>query len=680
MGAITMTVRVLVVLAAVLAAFAPGATAHVVRIEVDDRHDVLDGRPFGAVGAYERITGRVYFAFDPSNPYNARIVDLALAPRNADGLVEAWANFMILRPRDPARGSRTALLEVSNRGGKAILSYFNGAAFSREPRTEADFGDGFLMRQGLTLVWVGWQHDVAHEEWMMRSHLPVASDGGRPISGLVRSDWTVDQPAPSLSLGHRANIGYPVSEPESPNNVLTVRDGREAPRTVIPRDRWRFARVEDEDVVPDPRHVTLDGGFEAGRIYEMVYRAEDPPVIGIGLAIIRDMMSYAKYGEDERLSVERGIGIGISQTGRFLRHFVYQGFNTDEEGRQVFDGLMIHTAGAGRGSFNHRFAQPSRDAHRYSAFFYPTDLFPFSSRAQTDPETGRTDGLFEHQYDRGHLPKIIYTNTGYEYWGRAAALLHTSVDGTGDVDPYPNERIYHLASAQHFFRGFPGTLGERLPGADAYRGSPVNLLGNLRALLPRMKEWVWDEGLPPDSRYPHFADGTLVSIEALSFPDVPGVEVPRVIHTAYRADYGPRWHEGVVVRQPPRLGAPFVPRVSQVDEFGNEVAGVRNVEVRVPLATYAPWNLRTGYPGATSELTDFLGTFIPFPRTEAERAARGDPRPSIEALYSDEAAYLALVEAAARDLVEEGFLLEEDVPATVDQARRTWAWIMSEGR
>lgn len=336
--------------------------------------------------------------------------------------------------------------------------------------------------------------------------------------------------------------------------------------------------------------------------------------------------------------------------------------------------MLIHTAGAGRGSFNHRFAQPSRDAHRYSAFFYPTDIFPFTSRTQTDPTTGRTDGLFAHAHDRDHLPKIFYTNTGYEYWGRAASLIHTSMDGTQDVEPFPNERIYHLASGQHFVSRFPPDPEARMPGADAYRGNPLDFLVNLRALLVRMMEWVEGESEPPPSAYPRIDVGTLVRIGNVGFPEIPGIAFPHVVHEAYRVDYGPRWAEGIITEQPPELGPAFPIRLPRVDSLGNELGGVRNVEIRVPLATYTPWHVRTGHAGGNGELTDFFGTLIPLPRTEAERQRTGDPRPSIERLYSDEQDYLSRVREAAELLVERGFLLEEDADRVVGRAERYWSW------
>jgi hypothetical protein len=668
---------VLAVLATGPALFLPVSTgAEVVRLEVESREDVMGGRPFGAAGPYEKLAGRISFAVDPANPVNARIVDVDKAPRNAEGRVEAWGNFMVLQPKHRGERRRVALLEVSNRGGKAALPYFNGARYSLDPTHPDHFGDGLLLRQGLTVIWVGWQFDVPPQPGLLRLHVPVATEGGASIQGLVRSDWTVDEAVTTLSLGHRGHLAYPVLDPQHPDNVLTERDGRLSARRVVPRDRWRFAREITGRIIPDRTHIYMPGGFQAGKIYELVYRAEHPAVVGLGLAAIRDMMSYAKYDDRCPFPVERGIAFGVSQTGRFLRHFLYQGFNTDERGRQVFDGMLIHSAGAGRGSFNHRFAQPSRDAHRYSAFFFPTDLFPFTSRTQLDPESGQSDGLFAHQHDPGHLPKIFYTNTGYEYWGRGASLIHTSVDGRVDVELFPNERLYHLASGQHFPGHFPPRTGDRLPGGDAYRGNPIDFLANLRALLMRLVDWVTTGREPPPSAYPRIDAGTLVPISWARFPTVPGVTFPQVVHEAYRVDYGPRWGEGIITYEPPKLGAPFPALVAQVDALGNEAAGVRNVELRAPLATYTPWSLRTGYPAATDELTDFLGTYIPLPRTEAERLRRRDPRPSIATLYPTKTEYLRLAKEAASELVEQGYLLEEDVPRVLQRAEEHWEWIM----
>jgi len=661
--------RLALAVVVVILAAAGTANAEVRRLVVSTREEVLGGD-------YEKLGGTVELELDPAHPANAAIVDLDRAPRNARGRVEASADFMVLRPRrPPARGS-TALLEVSNRGGKALLPYFNRATWSLDPSTAEDFGDRLLMRLHLTLIWVGWQFDVPRQPGLLRLRAPIARDADGPIEGLVRSDWTVERPTTTLPLAHRDHVAYPVADPRHADNVLTVRSARLGPREIVPRDRWRFARLDDGRLVDDPTHIHLTGGFQRGKIYELVYRARDPVVVGIGLAAVRDVISWARYDSRSEFPVTAAIGAGISQSGRFLRHFLYQGFNTDEAGRKVFDGLLVHTAGAGRGSFNHRFAQPSRDAHRFSAFFYPTDLFPFTSRTQTDPETGIADGLLARSADRpDQWPKIVVTNTGYEYWGRAASLIHTSPDGRVDVTPLPNERIYHLAGGQHFIGGFPPTTSER--AGRAYRGNPLDFQVTLRALLARLVEWVVDGRTPPASVYPTLAAGTLVSIDALKFPRIPDVRAPSVIHQAHRVDYGPRWAAGIITREPPGIGAPFPALVSQVDADGNEVAGVRGVELLAPLATYTPWQLRGGHGSDAAELVDFLGTYVPLPRTDTERQRWSDSRLSLERRYADKREYRATAARAAESLVAAGLLLREDVPRVLERADQHWDWIMS---
>ena len=657
---------------------AVAAQARVVEVEVQSRASVLGAQPFGEAGAYEKLSGVIRFAFDPDNRANAAIVDIDKAPRNDDGDVVADADFMVLRPVDPRRGARTAWLEVSNRGGKAALRYFNAAErFVPDPEAAADYGDGLLMRLGLTVIWVGWQFDVPDEPGRLRLHVPVVRPDDGSIQGLVRSDWVVDEAVKTLALAHRDHWAYPVADPKDRRNVLTVRDGRESPRQVVPRAAWRFARQDSAGVVPDLTHIYAPDGFEAGMLYELVYLAEDPRLVGLGLAAVRDTMAYAKHDDESLFPVARGIGFGVSQTGRFLRHFLYQGFNVDEHGKRVFDGLLIHTAGAGRGSFNHRFAQPSRDGHRYSTFFYPTDLFPFTSVTQVDPVTERRDGLLAHYHSDELLPRIFYTNSGYEYWGRAAALIHTSVDGERDIDPLPNERIYHLASGQHFVERWPPDP-EKKVGPHAWRGNPLDFLVNLRALAARLTAWVNDEREPPPSRYPRIADGTLVPLSEFEFPALAGITPPTVAQVAYRADYGPRWQHGIVDFEPPRLGPAFPVLVPAVDALGNELGGVRNVEVLVPVATYTGWSLRDGLANA-DELRDFRGLFLPFAPTASDRQERSDPRPPLRERYSDLPRYCRDLHLAASQLVAEGLVLGEDLPRIVRNGLERWQWALAPG-
>jgi len=650
--------------------------AGVLAVDIEQRGTVLDGKRFGRNGPYEWIIGTVTFGFDPSNSYNRRITDLSLAPRGANGLVEARANFVVLRPSEAGKGKDLALVEVSNRGGKFSHRYFNRASMRRFDPTQADaYGDGLMMQLGLTVIWVGWQFDVPDEEGLLRLKVPVARNpDGTPLTGLVRSDWVVDEPVSVLALAHRNHRPYLAVSETHPDHVLTVRDGRDSPRQKVARDQWSFARLEGDRVVPDATSIYLKSGFRAGKIYELVYRAKDPAVVGLGLAAIRDIISYAKYDKSCPFPVRQGMAAGVSQTGRFLRTLLYGGFNIDERGRKAFDGLMIITAGAGRGSFNHRFAQPSRDGHAYSAFFYPTDIFPFTSNVLSDAQILRGDGLLA-RLPPVTRPKIFSINTGYEYWGRAGALIHVSPDGLKDATLPANERIYHLASGQHFVDVFPPNENRKMANGFAYWGNPLDYSVNYRALLVRMVDWVHTNMEPPNSAYPRIADGTLVPMNKLALPNIAGISLPLTPHVAYRTDYGPRWSEGIVDFQPPHLGPPYSALVPQLDPYGNERGGVLNLETRVPLATYTPWHVRSGFAGGNGSLLDFRGNFIPFPRTKTEKTFRGDSRPALEDLYPSREIFLDKVRAAALLLVAERFLLHVDRPYVVEKAGRIWDWI-----
>src|SRR5262249_21411607 len=368
-------------------------------------------------------------------------------------------------------------------------------------------------------------------------------------------------------------------------------------------------------------------------------------------------------------------GFGISQSGRFLRHFLYQGFNADESGRQVFDGIDAHVAGGGHGSFNHRFAEPSRDASPFSTFFYPTAIFPFTDVEQTDPESGQSDGLLTHSGNSGVMPKIFYTFSSYEYWGRAASLIHTTIDGRADARILDNVRIYYFTGGQHGPGPFPPvrTSAQGTP-LTQQMSSPNDYTWAMRALLVAMDHWVRDGIAPPESRYPRIADGTLVRPEAVRFPKIPGVDSPGRVHEAYRVDYGPRFKEGIIDYEPPRVGKPFLVMVPQVDEDGIDQGGVKMPEVAVPLATYTGWNRRTPATQAPEELVDFAGSYIPFARTKADRNRTGDPRLSLEERYPTREHYLGMIAREALALVKGGYLLSEDVPSVVERAVTYWGY------
>lgn len=664
---LTMILRTFIV----LVLLAAPVHAEVVRVEVKSRADVLAGKVFGAAGSFEALSGRIYFAVDPRNRVNQIITDIDKAPRNAAGRVEFSSDFYLIKPKDPAKGNGTVLYEVSNRGGKGMIGFFNRARGSIDPKTAEDFGDGFLLEQGFTLLWVGWQFDPPMRDGAVRVQAPIAKEAdGRAIQGIVRSDFVVIETATEASLADRNHIPYVVADAADPVTVMTVRDSVEGARRTIPRDQWRFNDAGTG--------VRMASGFEPKKIYEVVYRSQDPTVVGVGPAAVRDTISRLKHGSIDELglpqgSVTRAIGFGISQSGRFLRTFLYYGFNEDESNRKVFDGVMPHVAGGGRGSFNHRFAQPSRDAHPYINFLYPTDIFPFTDLPQTDPETGATDSLLTHTLKPEFVPKVFHTNTSYEYWGRSASLIHTTIDGRGDAVIPDNARVYLLAAGQHGVGAFPPTrsIGQQM-------NNPLDYRWPMRTLLVAMNRWITDDTAPPPSAYPRVANGTLVPPDRLAFPNVPTVNVATTPHKAYRADYGPEFMtKGIVSIEPPKVGSAFPMLVPQVDADGNELAGIRVPELAVPVATYTGWNLFNERSGPTNVVSSMQGSFIPLAATRADRDRTRDPRPSVGERYSSRAEYLAQISKAADALVVQGYLLKADVPAIVEQAGTRWDYVMA---
>ncbi len=624
-----------IILAVLLGLLARPAAAHVTRFEPLARTPIAYG--------YEKITGKLWFADSPDTAANRRIVDIALAPR-AKGLVVSSADVVILAPADRSRANGAAVIDIPNRGGATALA-LNRGRFSRDPARPDELGDGFLMRQGFSVVVIGWQFDVPREPGLLGLSAPVATQGGKPITGLVRSDFHVDAAAGEHGIGDRDHVPYPIASESDAANVLTERDDVIAPRRTIPRDRWRFTH--------GGASLALDGSFVPGKIYELVYRAKDPVVVGLGLAAVRDAVSYLKHDASAPLHVARAYGFGVSQSGRFLRMLVQRGFNADEAGRPVFDAIMPIVSGPSLGSFDHRFAQPSRDAAAFSSFFYPTDVPPFR----------------EADWPLPPRLKVIDIDTSHEYWGRTASLMTTTDDGARDVVLPDTVRFYAIAGGMHI-----PNLADTLRDGMRQRTNPLDYRWVERALLLRLDDWVRTGTPPPPSVYPTIAGGTLVAPEAWTFPAIPGIAAPSAIalHRTWRYDFGTRWSAGLDEREPPSVGAPYATLVPRVDGDGIDLGALRLPEIAVPLATYTGWNLRTPQTGFGDRLVDFFGTFAPFAPTREARLAGNDPRPSIDERYADRDAYLKAYDDATAALVRDGYLLAADAPALHLRAQQLW--------
>ena len=639
-----------------LVAVAPAViSAEVARIEIASREDVLGGKPFGAVGAYEKLAGRVYFAVAPETAQNRIIADIEKAPRNAQGKVEFSADLFILKPKEPAHANGVLLFDVVNRGNKALLATFNHGVGSADPTTEAQFGDGLLMREGYTLVAVGWQFDVPKQKNRIGFDAPIATEGGRPITGWVSPWFIPNKRSESYEFASGYfSPAYPPLDPDNPAYRLTEREGLASAPRLIPREDWQFGRVENGKLRFDPNWVTLKGGFGAGLTYQVTYESKDPPLAGLGFAAIRDLASALKYNSDALVHGRYAYTYGASQTGRFQRQVIYEGFTTDEHGRQAIDALFIQTGATSLGSFNERFAQPNELGS------FTQTKFPIRYEVTTDPLTGRRDGLGA-RVPAGQEPKVFLVDTGSEYWdrGRVAALRHLSMDGTKDLADPPNVRVYFLAGTQHGSGSWPpGDNGGQL------RANPNDYRWAQAALLVALDGWVRKGVAPPPSRHPLLSDGTLIAQSKIQYPSVRSVKWPLHVPGGFRADV------------PGFLSVlPFL--VPQVDKDGNDIGGIRLPEQAVPLGTYADWAFRSESIGAPDTLIAMAGSFIPFARTRAEREKSGDPRLSIAERYSGRADYLRRVEEAAKGLAQDRYLLREHVRPIVDAAGEHWDWMMS---
>jgi hypothetical protein len=618
------------------------AHAEVTRVEIAKRADV------GSSG-YEKIVGTIHFAVDPKDPRNRVVVDLDKAPVNAAGLVEFSSDLYILKPK-ATPGNGVALVDILNRGNKMVLNGFNRGG-SPDPITENDLGDRFLMRFGYTIVWIGWEFDVAQRPNAMRIRVPVATDHGKPITGLVRAQWIANAAATEFVVGDLAM--YDAIDPDGPDTSL-MRCSSGTCGTWL--ESWTVdGRRMTRGV--SGHTVTLESGFVPGTTYRVSYRAANPPIAGLGFVAIRDATAWLKHQPDAVAPVHYAYAFGSSQSGRFLRSFLYEGFNTDEKNRQVFDAVMAHIAGAARIDLNARWSKPT------SLAVHTATSFPFADASLRDPVSGEQDGELDNPRMAGHLPKVFYTNTPVEYWGtgRVAALVHTTPDGATDVTLPENVRVYFIAGTQHSPARFPPgvTNGQQTDNA-------VDYWWTMRALLLAMNRWVKEGVAPPASQYPRLIDRTLVPASTVAFPSIPGVASPRGLSAGGRAP-NPLVPHGGGTRT-----APLPLLVPDVDEDGNERSGIRLPDVAVPLATYTGWNFRKPEIGAPGELISLLGSSIPFPATRAAREAARDPRRSIEERYRSREAYLARVEQAADALVKSGYLLVDDEPRILQRAGDSW--------
>jgi hypothetical protein len=660
---------------------------NLIELRVDERRPFADDYKFGETGAYERLAGRALYSVDPLVLAQQDVVDLDNAPRDSRGLVRFVADFMILKPVDLSRGNRRVFYDYGNRGHKRALQFFNDAPHSNDPLSLSHAGNGFFMRRGYSVAWVAWEGDMLPGDGRMVLDVPVATDNGEPIAGRVRVEFIPDAPGATCYplSGRVAAHSYRTTSMDTRDAMFTRRRYPYDPPEVIPSDQWSFAteiigvgaetKTPERAIAPSDWHIFYPAGFHPGWIYELIYTAKDPKVMGLGHVAVRDFISFLKYDQSEAnplRGTQKAYAWGRSQTGRCLRDFVYRGYNEDAGGRRVFDGVMPHVAGAGRKWMNHRFANPIvSGGQQYEDHFNIADSFPFSYAWSTDHLTGRQDAILKRPKTD---PLVFHTQTATEYWVRRGSLAHTDTQGN-DLPQPETVRVYCWSSSQHSANPL---LKAPETGIGRHYSNNVATSMFFRAMLDAMDSWATHGTRPPESRIPTRADNTLVDFATWreQFPAIPGVMTLACPNALPLLDFGPDADEGIL-KEPPTLvhgrndpdgpGLNYTVLVPSVDRDGNDIPGVRAPMVAAPLGTYTGWNPRAHGYGHGMQWR-FEGSYIPFPETPTERAATGDPRAPITERYPNKQAYQAAIVAAAKELVAQRLMLEEDVERCADMA------------
>ncbi len=686
-----MLIRTLITVIA-LALAVPSAQAKLTRLEIEKREVVANGQSFGTVGAYEKLTGRAWFEVEPGHKRNKVITDINLAKPNANGRVEFSADMVILKPVDMSKGSETLYFSVNNRGRKIAFGRMHDTPSTvdrNDPMDPEDFGNGFLMRRGYVIAWVGWGADIAPGDNRLTVDFPLAMNEDKPVTGFIFTEFSDrnfngSNPTSLPLSGGSAYKPYPAistDKKEAQAQLYMVASdspqpsGPEMPRGApIAEDEWAFANCPDGwPGTPSVNHICLKSGFLNNRNYHLLYHATNSPIMGLGYATTRDFVSFLRNEDvDDAGNVNPVPGLkhtlcqGISSSGMYLRDFLYQGFNVDESNRKVCDGMNIHVAGVHKLFLNYRFAQPNPYSQQHRERFVPDTNFPRQYAVRIHPFEGFADGILKRPlYD----PKIIHTDTSNEYWQFRASLTGASEGARMDFTESGKVRRYLLSSLQHGgYRGDPPHRGIGNRQCEQL-SNPVHAGPLLRALIVALDEWVKNRTAPPEMRVPRIADKTLVEPKNLLMPKIPGLTYKGIHNGSGDRDFGPnvRMNRGVIELMLPNVIAPHKVLVPQVDEIGNDIAGIRHPFVEAPTATLLGWNTRTREFGGP-DLCDLLGSMIPLPKTRTEADANNDPRPSLEELYSDHAGYVAKVTAAARQLQDERLLLSEDVDRIIAEA------------
>jgi len=660
---------------ALLTCLVASASAHaeVISVEVTSRQPWVAGQAFGGAGAYEVLRGTVRYAIDPRSASARDVTDIRHAPLNARGLVEYAGPFMIIRPVDATRGNHTTLVEVANRG----RTQMHGMFFETKDRFDLMSSapvprlvDSTVFDLGYSVAWVGWQARLKPDEFGLQ--VPVADVHGRVRTTFDTDDMTPDRQAFDLA----ENGFYCARDARQPRAVLRTQVSFDDPGVVIPRRSWRFAA--DNAVEGSRAHcrIELDQAPAGYAHFNLVYEGENPAVAGLGLAAFRDFALHLKdrkvpSGINDRAEDAKAVlAYGYSQGGRFLRDFVYRGFNTGPDGERVYDGMLVTAAGAGRGGFNHRYALSGHAGNSVMSNLRAVDIYPFADVPTPDIDGKGSEGLLDRATADGTVPKIFHIVSSSEYWARVASLAQTTADGSQPVALGGDSRLYFFSGAPHAPRR-AGTFTEVATQAAYPYNDNGDLIEGMSAQLENLRLWALDDVLPPESAAP-IPGATLVAAKDMQFPAIPGIRVPTDPPPVWQIDMGRDYRTKGILREPVRIGARYPLLVPVVDSDGNELGGWRGAMSSVPLGTYTAWNWRSPENASFGFISGLTGAFIPFARTRAERLAAQDPRLSIEERYGNREGFMSAAKASIDNAIARRFLLPMQRESTIERMGLHW--------
>ncbi|WP_259015860.1 alpha/beta hydrolase domain-containing protein [Emticicia fluvialis] len=633
--------------------------ARIVRVVIEKAETYANGRVFGAAGPYQRLIGRAFGEVNPADSHNTIIQDIALAPRNARGMVEYEMEFILLKPVDVNKSNHLLFYNVPNRGN----------AFP---------ADTTLLKRGYIYLWGGWQGDIYGDN-KLKIKVPVATENGKEIIGRLHTEFIVseNEPTQNLSAGaFSAQFHTPYETVSSDNKTatLTRRIHAADEPEVVPYTDWAFADCSKEAFPgqPSTTRISVKGGFDPNYIYELNYTAKNPLVLGLGFAATRDIVAFMRHSEsaDNPLAnqVKAAIGVGVSQCGNFLRSFLHLGFNADEDNQPVFEGLNVHI-GARRITLNVRFGRPGGGGMQHEEVVFPGNEAPFTWSKTYDPLSGTDGGILDACQKQGFMPKIMHTLSSTEYWQSRMSLRTTDVYGTKDLEIPDNVRIYLFSGTQH-----TPAFNSNINKLTGFMANPNSYLDSWRALQVALEQWVLDGTLPPPGIYPKLKNNTLAKGAEIGWQPVAHIPFRGLLNEMYVRDFGPQFDEkmmsGVLAETPvSKKDKRYVVLVPKVNADNNELGGLETLTHQVPLGTYTGWSLRkAGY--GEGDLAVLEGMYIPFAKTKAERIAAGDSRLSLEERYPNHTDYVNKVKAAAAGLVKQRLILPEDAEREIKKAEQ----------